>query len=117
MKFTRNHFKDGGDTIQYQAGRVYNIEPQSVERWLKRGAAIVPDTQADDDVVEAQLDASLAVELEKDGKGTHEETTEAIHHAAEVADELDEEEFEDADDDEAEQTTSTKKKKKKSSKR
>lgn len=113
MKFTKTHYKDGGDTIQYQAGRVYKIEPELVDKWVKRGATVVPDTTQDDEVVEAQLDAGLAIELEQTGKGTHAETEEALEHAAEVAGEIeedDDEEFEDLDEEEESPAKKTKKK-------
>jgi hypothetical protein len=119
MKFTKTHYKDGGDRIQYQQGRVYKIEESHVDKWTKRGAYIVPDTEQDDEVVEAQLDAGLAVELEQTGKGSHAETEEAIHHAAEVAGEIDEEEeFEDDEEfEDADETKSATKKKSSSKKR
>ena len=97
MKFAQDHFVDGGDKIRYAKGSTHNVPKESVERWLKRGAIIVGDADGSDEEIRASLDAGLAAELEKDGKGTHDETLAALDKVDSVDSE--EEEFEDEEDD------------------
>lgn len=108
MKFDRDHFVNGTSEIRFNKGRVYDIDPKSVDRWLKRGGVLVPDGTASDEVIEAQLNAGLAAELEKEGKATHSEVEEALEEVEEL------EESEDSEEEESKPRSTKKKSGKKS---
>jgi hypothetical protein len=79
MRFFEDKFVDG--ECKFTHGRIYEVPKESVERWLKRGGELVPDANASDEVTQAQLDASLAINLEREGKATPEETRAALDRA------------------------------------
>lgn len=107
MKFKEDKFVDG--VCVYDKDVAYDIPAQSVDRWLKRGGEIVPTGKGSDKKITADLDASLAQNLEKDGKGTHDETEEAAKKAALAgASDEGEDADEESEDDSSEETSEDK---------
>lgn len=84
MKFLKDHMN--GDEVEFHAGRSYSILETSVSRWLKRGAVLDVEANQPDEVVEAELDASLAANLQQAGKADGSEVSEAVAHVLEVKD-------------------------------
>lgn len=114
MKFAKDMFYTSRDVPLYTAGRVYEVAEEMVDRWLKRGGELVPDSTAKH--IDKQLDASLAANLEADGKGTHRETLDAVEAMHEDDDFEDVEEDFEEEDSHGKKTTAKKKVMKKKTK-
>lgn len=87
MIFDKDAFLNNGQELFAAANKPVDVAPESVDRWLKRGGKLYIEPEAPTEVVEAELDASLAVELEKDGKASHEEVEEAVEKVDSVKEE------------------------------
>lgn len=57
MKFSRSMFYNDPQVPLYEANTVYEIEPNMVDRWLKRGGVVVTD----EEVVQAPVKAEEPV--------------------------------------------------------